>query len=76
MTEKYAIKFVILHLKGSTHKWWHCGQNSSGLKNITFYSEFTQKLMSRFDLRDPKWYYQELTHLKQTKTIEEFANKF
>lgn len=32
--------------------------------------------MSRFDQCDPKWYFQELTHLKQTKLVEEFANQF
>lgn len=32
--------------------------------------------MTRFDQRDYEWYFQELTHLKQSKTVEEFANQF
>ena len=76
MTEKGAIKFAILHLRGSAHKWWHYGQNSLGLKKITTYNEFTQKLMNRFDQIDPKWYFQELTRLRQSGTVEEFASQF
>ena len=54
MIEKGVVKFAILHLRGSAHKWWHYGQVSLGLKTITSYNEFTQRLMSRFDLRDPE----------------------
>ena len=57
MTEKGAIKFAILHLRGSNHKWWHCGKNSLGLKKSTTYNEFTQKLMNRFDEKDPEQYF-------------------
>ena len=74
MTEEVAIKFAILHLRGSAHKWWHYGKNSLGHKKITTYGKFTQRLMNRFDQRDPEWYFQELTHLKQSGSLDKFAN--
>ena len=32
--------------------------------------------MSRFDDKDTEWYFQELTQLRQTGTIEDYARKF
>lgn len=76
MTEGNAIKFAILHLTGAAHNWWHHGLITLGHKNITTYNEFTQKLINRFDQRDSEWYFKEMTHLRQTGTVQEFVNQF
>ena len=76
MTLENAIKFAIIHPTREAHNWWHHGIITLGHKSITTYGEFTQKLISRFNQKEPKWYFQDLIHLKQIGTIEEFTNKF
>ena len=39
-------------------------------------SEFTQKLMERFDRKDPEIHFRELAQLKQTGSAEAFISKF
>lgn len=45
-------------------------------KKITTYNEFTKRLINRFDDKVSEWYFQELTHLKQIGTMEEYVRKF
>ena len=43
---------------------------------ITSYSDFTQRLMERFDKRGPKIHFRELAQLKQTGSAETFISEF
>ena len=54
MTEIDAIKLATLHLDGEAHEWWYHELVTLGHNTISSSSEFTQKLMERFDRKDPK----------------------
>jgi hypothetical protein len=54
MTEIEAINFATLHFEGEAHEWWHHGLVMFGDSHITSYREFTERLMDRFDRRDPE----------------------
>ena len=43
---------------------------------IHSYSEFTQKLIERFDRKDPEIHFRELAQLKQTGSAEAFISEF
>jgi hypothetical protein len=53
MIETEAISFTIFHLEGEAHEWWHHGLVTLGHSQITSYMEFIERLMDRFDRRDP-----------------------
>jgi hypothetical protein len=53
MTETEAINFATLHLEREAHEWWHHGLVTLEHSHITSYREFTERLMDRFDRRDP-----------------------
>ena len=76
MTETYAIKLATLHLNGEAHEWWHHGLVTLGRNTIHSYGEFTQKLMERFDRKDPEIHFRELAQLKQTDSAEAFISEF
>jgi hypothetical protein len=75
MTEAKAIKFATLHLDGEAHEWWYHGLVTLGHSNITSYVEFTQRLMDRFDRKDPEIFC-ELAQLRQTWTPEAYIAEF
>jgi hypothetical protein len=64
MTESEAINFATLHLDGEAHEWWCHGLVTLGHNHITLYLEFTERLMERFDRRDPKLHFRDLTQLR------------
>ena len=66
MTEIDAIKLATLHLDGEAHEWWYHGLVTLGHNTIHSYGEFTQKLMERFDRKDPEIHFRELAQIKQT----------
>jgi hypothetical protein len=68
MTEAEAISFATLHLEGEAHDWWYHGLVTLGHDHITSYREFTERLMDRFDRRDPKIHFRDLAQLRQTGT--------
>jgi hypothetical protein len=72
MTEEEEIKFSTLHLDGEAHEWWYHGILTLGHANITSYEDFTQRLMDRFDRKDPEIHFRELAQLKQTGTLEAY----
>jgi hypothetical protein len=76
MTEAEAIKFATLHLDGEAHEWWYHGLVTLGHASITSYVEFTQRLMDRFDRKDPEISFRELAQLRQTGTPEAFIAEF
>ena len=60
MIEADAIKLATLRLDGETHEWWYHGLVTLGHANITSYLEFTQRLIERFDRKDPEIHFREL----------------
>jgi hypothetical protein len=54
MTDTKTIKYVTSHLDGEAHEWLYHGLVTLGHSNITSYLDFTQRLMDRFDKKDPK----------------------
>jgi hypothetical protein len=76
MTESKAIIFTTLHLDGEAHEWWYHGMVTLGHSHITSYLVFTERLMERFDRRDPKLHFRDLTQLRQTGSVEAFITEF
>jgi hypothetical protein len=76
MIELEAINFATLHLEGEAHEWWYHGLVTLGHSHITSYLEFTERLMERFDRRDPELHFKDLTQLRQTRSIEAFIIEF
>ena len=68
--EMEAIKIVALDLEGEAHEWWFHGLYTLGHASVTYYVYFTQRLVERFDPRNPKAHFFELTKLKQTGYLE------
>jgi hypothetical protein len=76
MIETKAINFVTLHLEGEAHEWWYHGLVTLGYSHITSYRYFIDRLMDRFDRKDPKIHFRDLSQLRQTSTIEAFIIEF
>ena len=76
MIEEDALQFVILHLEGTTHDWWHHGLVTQGHQNITSYEEFSQKLIKRFDRKHPQEDFRKLTQIKQQGSVEGYIAEF
>jgi hypothetical protein len=76
MSEAEVIKFTTFHLDGEAHEWWYHGLVTLGHVNITSYLEFTQKLMERFDRKDPEIHFRELAQLKQVGTPNAYITEF
>jgi hypothetical protein len=49
MREMEAIKFATMHLDGKAHDWWYHGLITLGHNQIMAYTDFTQRLIDRFD---------------------------
>jgi hypothetical protein len=76
MIESKAISFTTLHLDGEAHEWWYHGLVTLGHSRITSYLEFTERLMERFDKRDPELHFKDLMQLRQTGSVETFITEF
>ena len=76
MREKDAIKYATLHLDGEAHEWQKHGMTTLGHASIISYTEFTQRLIERFDKKDPEIYFRELTQLRQTGNLESYVAEF
>jgi hypothetical protein len=61
MTETEAISFATLHFEGEAHEWWYHGLVTLGHSRNTSYREFTYRLMDRFDRKDLKIHFRDLT---------------
>ena len=64
MIEADAIKLATLHLDGEAHEWWYHGLVTLGHANITSYLDFTQRLIKRFDRKDPEIHFRQLAQLR------------
>ena len=76
MIEADAIKLATLHLDGEAHKWWYHGLVMLGHSNIISYLDFTQRLIERFDQKDPEIHFRELAQLKQSGSAESYISEF
>jgi hypothetical protein len=76
MREMEAIKFATMYLDGKAHECWYHGLTTLGHNQIVSYTEFTQRLIDRFDLGDSELHFREPTQLKQTGTTEAYINEF
>ena len=76
MIETDAIKLATLHLDGEAHEWWYHGLVTLGHNTITSYTDFTQRLIERFDRKDPEVHFRELAQLKQTGSADAFILEF
>jgi hypothetical protein len=65
-----------LHLEGEAHEWWYHGLVTLGHNHIMPYLEFTERLMERFDMRDPELHFRDLTQLRYTGSVEAFIAEF
>lgn len=76
MTEFEALKYATLHLDGAAHDWWMHDMITLQHNQVTTYQEFVDKLIERFDKKDPEVYFWELAQLRQTGGLEQFINDF
>jgi hypothetical protein len=76
MPEEEAIKYAAIHLDGLAHEWWHHGMVTMGHAHITSYVEFTERLIERFDRKDPELHFKELAQLKQWGSLETYISEF
>lgn len=64
MLEQEAIKMVALHLEGEAHDWCFHDLTTLGHAQIVSYEDFTRRVVERFDKRDLKASFKELTQLR------------
>lgn len=76
MLEEDAIKYAALHLDGSAHEWWHHGMVTLGHNQIDTYAKFTERLIDRFDTKDPELHFKELAQLRQWGPIDSYISDF
>jgi hypothetical protein len=76
MREMDAIKFATMYLEGKAHDWWYHGLTTLGHNQIVAYTEFTQRLIDRFDQGDLELHFRELTQLRQTRSPEVYIEEF
>jgi hypothetical protein len=76
MTETEAISFTTLHLEGEAHEWWYHRLVTFGHIRTTSYREFTDRIMDRFDRKDPEIHFRDLAQLRQTNIVEAFITDF
>jgi hypothetical protein len=76
MREMEAIKFATMYLDGKAHDWWYHGLTTLSHNQIVSYTEFTQRLIDRFDLGDPELHFWELTQLKQIGMAKAYIDEF
>lgn len=74
--ETEAIKIAALHFEGEAHNWWFHGLSTVGHKNVTTYSEFTRRLVERFERKDPEAPFISLAKLKQSGDAETYISEF
>ena len=76
MIEADAIKLATLHLDGKAHEWWYQGLVTLGHSSITSYLDFTQRLIERFDWKDPEIHFRELAQLRQIGSAKSYILEF
>ena len=74
--ETEAIKIAALHFEGEAHNWSIHGLSTLGHINVTTYSEFTRRLVERFDKKDPEASFISLAKMKQSGDAETYISEF
>lgn len=62
--EEDVVRFYMLHLDGVDHDWWYHGLVSLHHDHIVEYHEFVDRLIEKFDRKDPDTYFRELAQLR------------
>ena len=78
MVEEDALKMDIFHLDGDANEWWywfHCLKNL-GHDQVKTYGEFFDRVLERFEPKDPELSFKELAQLKQVGTPIEYMLEF
>ena len=60
MVEEGELKMAILHLEGEASDWWFHGIITLGNYHILSYEGFSNALMEKFEIKDPKLHFKEL----------------
>ena len=76
MVEEDALKMAILHLEGEGSDFWFHSIIIFGHYQILYYEGLSDELMDRFERKDPKIPFKELTQLKQVGTPEAYMLEF
>ena len=76
MVEEDALKMAIFHLEGDANEWWLHGLKTLGHDQVKKYGKFVDRVLERFDKKDPELSFRELAQLKQVWTPIEYMLKF
>ena len=71
-----AIKIAVLHIGGEAHNWWFHGLSTLGHIYVTTYSEFTRRLVERFEIKDLEAPFMSLAKFKQSGNAESYISEF
>ena len=71
-----AINITALHFEGEAHNWWFHGLSTLGNINVTTYSEFTRRLVERYDRKDLEAPFISLAKLKKLGNAENISLSF
>jgi hypothetical protein len=63
-------------MEGEAHEWWYHGLVTLGHSRITSYREFIDRIMDKFERKDPEIHFRDLAQLRQTSTAEAFIIEF
>ena len=74
--EMEPIKIAALHFEDEAHSWWFHGLYTLGHINVTTYSEFTRRLVERFDRKDPEAPFISLAKLKKLGDAKTYISEF
>ena len=72
MVEEDALKMAIFHLDGDANEWWFHGLKTLGHDQVKTYGEFVDRVLERFEQKDPEMSFKELAQLKQVGTPIEY----
>ena len=72
MVEEDALKMDILHLEGDANEWWFHGLKTLGHDHVKTYGELVDRLLKRFEQKDPEPSFKELAQLKKVGTPIEY----
>ena len=76
MVEEDALKMDIFHLEGDANEWWFHGLKNLGHDQVKTYGEFIDRVLDRFEQKDPKLSFKELAQLKQVETPTDYMMEF
>ena len=64
MVEEDSLKMAILHLDGDSNEWWFHGLKALGHYQVKTYGEFVERVLERFEQKDPELSFKKLAQLK------------